>query len=728
MRPLKIAHSAVIKPYFRTGRQTVFIEDSDLTDVAAVVLYSDETEFIDRVRESAFALPLFVFVDSFSTVDVPDDLGAVVADLDDYDCAALSVDIEQAACAYEDAMLPPFFEILSNYLELGNRQFDCPGHQGGAYFRKHPAGRYFYDLYGPTVFASDICSSDIALGDLLIHQGPAHEAVRHAAEVFHADRTYFCMNGTSAANGVSLSALVTPGDLVLFDRNNHKSIYDGALTRAGGTPMYLEATRNAYGLVGGIDAHCYDEDWIRAELRRCAAELPVRAGRADFAGAADRARPFRAAVLQMCTYDGVVADARALVSAFGHLCDYILFDSAWLGYEQFIPLMRDLSPLLLNLGPDDPGIIVTQSVHKQQAGFSQGSYIHKKDAHIKGQKRFVGHKRFNNAFRMHASTSPFYPIFASLDVNAKIQEGPSGAKLWDRCLRLGVQTRQNILRKCTTIRPFVPPRVQGRTWEESDVDAIVSDRAYWALEADGGWHGFTGFADGQYQLDPNKLLLTTPGICSADGSYDDFGVPAPVLAAYLREHRIICEKSDLYSILFLLTPAEEPAKMEALVSALQDFERHVRENSPLGRVLPFIYEAHPERYRGMRLRELCQQLHDRYRTADAKELQRRLFRAEWRPERELLCSDAYVALVRNEVEQVALRDAVGRVAMEGALPYPPGIFVVAPGERWTETARDYIVLLEDMAIDFPGLEPELHGVYNEHATSGADCSVLVLAE
>jgi arginine/lysine/ornithine decarboxylase len=116
-------------------------------------------------------------------------------------------------------------------------------------------------------------------------------------------------------------------------------------------------------------------------------------------------------------------NARQVVDKIGGLCDYILFDSAWVGYEQFIPMMADCSPLLLDLTPDDPGIFVTQSVHKQQAGFSQTSQIHKKDNHLRGQERFCPHKRLNNAFMLHASTSPFYPLFAALDVNAKIHEG-----------------------------------------------------------------------------------------------------------------------------------------------------------------------------------------------------------------------------------------------------------------------------------------------------------------
>ena len=101
-------------------------------------------------------------------------------------------------------------------------------------------------------------------------------------------------------------------------------------------------------------------------------------------------RPLRAAVIQLGNYDGCIYNARQVVEKIGHLCDYIVFDSAWVGYEQFIPMMKDASPPSSSISaPNDPGILVTQSIHKQQAGFSQASMILKKDSHIKGQKRYV---------------------------------------------------------------------------------------------------------------------------------------------------------------------------------------------------------------------------------------------------------------------------------------------------------------------------------------------------
>lgn len=100
------------------------------------------------------------------------------------------------------------------------------------------------------------------MGDLLIHEGAPCAAQQAAAKVYHADKTYFVLNGTSASNKVVLNALLAPDDLVLFDRNNHKSCHHGALLQAGATPIYLETARNGYGFIGGIDDHCFEENYL----------------------------------------------------------------------------------------------------------------------------------------------------------------------------------------------------------------------------------------------------------------------------------------------------------------------------------------------------------------------------------------------------------------------------------------------------------------------------------
>ena len=708
MPNLKIAYSPKVEQYFSTNRELVEITKTDFTDVAAIVLTSgDVGEYLERIQATNFGIPVFVVQTEEEQVD-PKFYDAIyhIQDLNGYDIKLYSRQIETAAKFYEDKMLPPFFKMLSEYVEMGNIAFDCPGHQGGQYYRKHPAGRFLYDFYGENIFRSDICNADVKLGDLLIHEGAACDAQKYAAQVFNADKTYFVLNGTSSSNKVALNAVLAPGDLVLFDRNNHKSNHHGALIQAGATPIYLETARNPFGFIGGIDSHCFEEDYLKSLIKEVAPEK------------LNQKRPFRLAVIQLGTYDGTIYNARQVVDKIGHLCDYILFDSAWVGYEQFIPMMKDCSPLLLELNENDPGILVTQSVHKQQAGFSQTSQIHKKDKHIKGQDRYVNHKRFNNAFMLHASTSPFYPLFAALDVNAKIQGSEAGRRLWHECVKVGIEARKLVLNHCELIRPFIPTTIKGKKWQDYDTEEIATNLEFFKFHPTDTWHKFEGYADEQYFVDPCKFLLTTPGISLETGEYEKFGVPATILANYLRENGIIPEKCDLNSILFLLTPAETLTKMQTLVAQIALFEKHIKQDSLLKDVLPTVYKNNEDRYKGYTIRQLCQEMHDLYVSRNVKQLQKDLFRKATLPEYALNPHDANIEFVRNKVELVPLTDIVGRVAAEGALPYPPGVLCVVPGEKWSPTAQKYFLALEEGINTLPGFAPEIQGVYLQKDPDG----------
>lgn len=708
MPNLKIAYSPKVEQYFSTNRELVEIAKTDFTDVAAIVLSSSDVgEYLDRIKATKFDVPVFVVQTDEQQVD-PKFYDSIyhIQDLNGYDIKLYSRQIETAAKLYEEKMLPPFFKMLSEYVEMGNIAFDCPGHQGGQYYRKHPAGRFLYDFYGENIFRSDICNADVKLGDLLIHEGAACDAQKYAAQVFNADKTYFVLNGTSSSNKVALNAVLAPGDLVLFDRNNHKSTHHGALIQAGATPIYLETARNPFGFIGGIDSHCFEEDYLKSLIKEVAPEK------------LNQKRPFRLAVIQLGTYDGTIYNARQVVDKIGHLCDYILFDSAWVGYEQFIPMMKDCSPLLLELNENDPGILVTQSVHKQQAGFSQTSQIHKKDKHIKGQDRYVNHKRFNNAFMLHASTSPFYPLFATLDVNAKIQGSEAGRRLWHECVKVGIEARKLVLNHCELIRPFIPTTIKGKKWQAYDTEEIATNLEFFKFHPTDTWHKFEGYADEQYFVDPCKFLLTTPGISLETGEYEEFGVPATILANYLRENGIIPEKCDLNSILFLLTPAETLTKMQTLVAQIALFEKHIKQDSLLKDVLPTVYKNNEDRYKGYTIRQLCQEMHDLYVSRNVKQLQKDLFRKATLPEYVLNPHDANIELVRNKVELVPLTDIVGRVAAEGALPYPPGVLCVVPGEKWSTTAQQYFLALEEGINTLPGFAPEIQGVYLQKDPDG----------
>ncbi|MCG9825568.1 ornithine decarboxylase SpeF [Yersinia enterocolitica] len=702
MKKLNIAASTSAMPCFESQREVVDVLHTDFTDVAAVVLSVQDINngVIESIHSLGLDIPIFAAVcceEELNTDVLPSLNGVFELCGDNTDFYGKQ--LESVAEKYEKELLPPFFSTLKKYVEMGNSTFACPGHQGGQFFRKHPAGRQFCDFYGETIFRSDMCNADVKLGDLLIHEGAPCDAQKHAAKVFNADKTYFVLNGTSASNKVATNALLARGDLVLFDRNNHKSNHHGALIQAGATPVYLETARNPFGFIGGIDAHCFEEKYLREQIRSVAPER------------ANEARPFRLAIIQLGTYDGTIYNARQIVDKIGHLCDYILFDSAWVGYEQFIPMMKDCSPLLLELNENDPGIIVTQSVHKQQAGFSQTSQIHKKDKHIKGQDRYCNHKRFNNAFMLHASTSPFYPLFAALDVNAKMHEGKSGQRMWLDCVKTGIEARKMILNTCNMIKPFVPVEVDGKPWQEYDTEAMAQDLRFFNFIPGEKWHAFEGYEASQYFVDPCKLLLTTPGIDTNTGEYTASGIPATILANFLRENGIVPEKCDLNSILFLLTPAEDLAKMQHMVAQIARFERFIEEDALLSDVLPTVYRNNETRYKGYTIGKLCQEMHDLYVSYDVKQLQKEMFRKQYFPKVMMNPQDANIEFVRGHAELVPLCKAEGRIAAEGALPYPPGVLCVVPGEVWGGAAQRYFLALEESINLLPGFAPELQGVY-----------------
>jgi ornithine decarboxylase len=639
---------------------------------------------------------------------------------------------------YAATLKTPFFGALVDYAEQGNQLWTCPGHNGGIFYSRSPIGRIFVEHLGPAVFRDDLDNSVLELGDLLTHEGPALAAEMAAAKIFGAERTYFVLNGTSASNKIVLSSLVAEGDLVLFDRNNHKAAHHGALLMGGGVPVYLPTDRNAYGMIGPINYDALDETSIRESLRA----NPL----VDDPEAWQRERPFRVAVIEQCTYDGTIYDARLILEKLGKLCDYILFDEAWAGFMKFHPIFT--GRFAMGLGPLDansPGIIATQSTHKQLASFSQASQIHVKDGHIKGQERRVEAKRFNESFLAQASTSPFYPIFASLDVGAHMMKGRSGMVLWDDTIRLGIELRK----KMRMIRrdydhsesdparrwfpdPFVPQTVEWRgpddrepriiPWEEVPTDDLASDAAYWMLAPGETWHGFTQTAPGYAMTDPNKLTLLMPGFDRITGEYEAHGVPAVLLAEYLRENRIVPEKNDLHSILFLLTPGVESSKAGTLLSWLVTFKRLHDENVPLQEVIPGFVRKRPARYHGVGLRDLCAQMHGFYRQAGISTMQRQQFHADHLPEQVMTPHTASQMLTRNKVDYLPISEIRGRVAATLMLVYPPGIATVIPGERVGRQSApmiDYLLAFEQAENMFPGLSTEIQGVYREKQSDGA---------
>jgi ornithine decarboxylase len=649
---------------------------------------------------------------------------------------------------YAADLKPPFFGALMDYDYEGNQMWTCPGHQGGTFYRRSPAGRLFVDHLGEAVFRNDIDNSVPELGDLLIHAGPALAAEKAAAKVFGADRTYFVLNGTSTSNKVISAALLKRGDLVLFDRNNHKSIHHGALLLAGAIPIYIETDRNPQGLIGPMDYDALDETTLREQIRTHPLVTDKEAWK--------RERPFRLAVMEQCSYDGTIYNVSKLIERIGHLCDYVHFDEAWAGFMKFHPLFEGHYAMgLQGLDADSPGIIASQSTHKQLAGFSQASQIHVRDQHIKGQRRRTEHRRFNEMFMLHCSTSPFYPLFASLDVDAHMHRGRNGLALWDDAVRLGIETRKKLRALAATFAspsrdertawffdPFVPdlvtlkgskvsPDLDAVPWETIPTEALLREQACWTLTPGAKWHGFRHRTSDWAMTDPNKLTLITPGLDRRTGEYGPIGISATVLAAYLREHNIVPEKCDLNSILFLMTPAIEPGKCASLISRLVAFKNLYDADAPLDEVLPTTMARYSGRYDGYTLQRLCDEMHHFYRDHNIKELQRLCFQGEHFPEQAMSVQQATEALVGNDVDYLPLGQCKGRIAAVLALIYPPGIGIVVPGERYDDRAQpmlDYFMVFEEAFNRFPGFAYEVQGVYPDQVDGKIQFHTYVVKE
>ena len=152
---------------------------------------------------------------------------------------------------YRAQLLPPYARALAEYSQLREHSWSAPGHQGGIAFTKLPAGRAFFDFLGENLFRIDMGIERGALGSLLDHTGPVAESEKYAARVFGAHRSYSGVVGTSGSNRSIMQACMKEDDLVVLDRNCHKSIEQG-LMLTGARPVYMVPTRNRYGIIGPI--------------------------------------------------------------------------------------------------------------------------------------------------------------------------------------------------------------------------------------------------------------------------------------------------------------------------------------------------------------------------------------------------------------------------------------------------------------------------------------------
>lgn len=590
--------------------------------------------------------------------------------------------------------LPPFTKALLDFAKEARDDFCTPGHHSGALFEEIPEGRAFVSALGQGAFAADISDSSSVIGDPSSHEGVSGEAEALAASVYGSDRCFFVLGGTSTSNRIAISALVSEGDLILFDRNNHKSASQAALAAAGGLPVYLASERNESGIIGGLTEETLDP----ARLREKAAKLSPDAGK--------KQRPYRLACLQLSTYDGLFLNAREILRRIGPLCDYILFDGAWAGYENFLPLLCDSAVLTFPLAKDAPGILVTQSVHKQLAGFSMTSQLHKKDSHLRGMTRYLEDDVLQAAYLMHISTSPYYPLLAGLEMNAYLHQ-KKGKALWQKAAITATELKKSILKRCRFLRPFTAPMVRAASWEAHPAEEILSDPAFFALSPKDTWHGFSHIAENLYLTDPCKVLLTTGPL------------PAPLLSHWLESRHVTVEKSDFHTLLFLVEPSDRQQKCERLLSLFEECETAYEANAPMSSFAPDVTCLPGEGLKDYSLRYM-----DFLEKERASRLSQTLFAEDHFPKAALTGRSAHQAFLKGARERVPLCEAKGRISLEMILPYPPGITVLEPGEVWTDEVLSYFLFLQKYSSTFPDFSPEILGVHG----NGNDAYVWVLKE
>lgn len=662
--------------------------------------------FVAEIRYKNSDIPIFLYGETRTSRHIPNDVlrelhGFIHMFEDTPEFVARS--IVREAKDYLDSLAPPFFRALLHYAQDGSYSWHCPGHSGGVAFLKSPVGQLFHQFFGENMLRADVCNAVDELGQLLDHTGPVAASERNAARIFGSDHLFFVTNGTSTSNKMVWHATVAPGDIVVVDRNCHKSILH-SIMMCGAIPVFLMPTRNHYGIIGPIPLSEFHPETIRRKIEAN-----------PFAREAMAKRPNnkpRILTITQSTYDGVLYNVEMIKEVLGDTIDTLHFDEAWLPHASFHAFYKDMHAI----GRDRPRskdalVFATQSTHKLLAGLSQASQILVQDS----ETRQLDRHRFNEAYLMHTSTSPQYAIIASCDVAAAMMEAPGGNALVEESIAEALDFRR-AMRKVD--------EEYGDSWwfqvwgPDYLADEGMGERSDWELKANERWHGFGALADGFNMLDPIKATIITPGL-DVDGEFSDTGIPAAIVTKYLAEHGVIVEKTGLYSFFIMFTIGITKGRWNTLVTALQQFKDDYDTNQPLWRVLPDFVVKHP-RYERIGLKDLCVQIHGVYREHNIARLTTEMYLSDMEPA--LKPAKAFSKMAHREISRVPLDELEGRITAILLTPYPPGIPLLIPGERFNNTIVQYLKFARSFNERFPGFETDIHGlVKDESGKYFVDC-------
>lgn len=671
----------------------------------------DASQIIKNMRSMDPDIGIFLMTDPESLSSIPYD---ILSEVNEYlwilgdTPSFIAGRIEASMRRYRKEILPPMFKSLVEFSEDYEYSWHTPGHTAGTAFLKCPVGRLFYNFFGEQLFRSDLSISVGELGSLLDHSGPIGDAEKYASKVFGSDMTYFVTNGTSTSNRVVHVAVTSPGEVEVVDRNCHKSI-EHSITMSHAVPVYMIPTRNRYGILGPI----LPEGMAPEVIEKKIADNKLVNG--------DNCKP-SIAVVTNSTYDGVCYNAAKAEKILGKVTDCVHFDEAWYGYARFNPFYKDRYAMRDDDSPSDerPTVFATQSTHKLLAALSQASMIH-----IKEGKKKIDPSLFNEAFMMHASTSPQYAIIASLDVSSKMMDS-NGKVLTQDSIDEAIRFRQTMARITRSVKEkdqkdwwfgmwqpdmvHIPGKKKKQDFADVPAEILEHEPDCWVLHPGETWHGFGNIEDGWAMLDPIKVTVLTPGI-ENNGEHSNFGIPSAVVLAFLDQRGIVNEKSGDYNILFLFSMGVTNGKWGTLVSELFEFKRLFDNGALMDDVLPNIVSAYPERYGGMSLAQLAKQMHEQIKSTRQTQLANEA--CSVLPEQVMIPADAYTELVKGNVEHVKIDDIEDRIVATGIVPYPPGIPLLMPGERTGKKngpILSYLRALESFDRKFPGFTHDSHGV------------------
>ncbi len=597
----------------------------------------------------------------------------------------------------------PFFTALKDYSKQPTGVFHAmPISRGKSITRSH----WIQDMgafYGPNIFLAETSATSGGLDSLLEPVGPIKKAQENAARAFGSKQTFFATNGTSTCNKIVVQALIRPGDIVLVDRDCHKSHHYG-MVLAGANVVYLDSyPLDEYSMYGAVPVR---------EIKKTLLELKA-------AGKLDRVRML---LLTNCTFDGVVYDVRRVMEECLAIKKDLVFlwDEAWFAFARFNPTYRqrtamataeylreqlrttraaqayeaqqealkdaDMEMLLDTrlVPPPDARVraYATQSTHKTLTSLRQGSMIHVHDQDFKGEVE----QSFHEAYMTHTSTSPNYQIIASLDVGRR-QVELEGYEFVQRQFEAALSMRRAIgthplLRKyfkVLTAEDMIP--AQHR---ESGITSYFGPETGW----DDIWDSW---ARDEFVLDASRVTLSVGGT-----GWDGDTFKTQIL---MEKFGIQINKTSRNTVLFMTNIGTTRSSVAYLIEVLvqiaqelddlQDDASHMEKRAFDARVKSLMEDLPP-------LPDFSR-FHDAFRSRDGT------------PEGDIRTA-FFMSYDEANCDYVALQNARAEegkemVSASFIIPYPPGFPILVPGQVISNEILEFMRALDVNEIH--GYRPDL---------------------